>query len=186
MLPQLLRTMWRPWRRSWSGGRKGSDGIGKWHRIAIQSQSVGQYVSRMQRQRGGKRARQTDTVPYSCARGANGLLSMSSLFSFSGLSSIQPLHRHSGWVVQQVCMWVCAHAGLCSVVINWRWSNEAAQAWSLAKTAYLANSKVFVGLAPCEDCAHAVMELIVSRSELFRPIIRTSQAWRPAEAAACS
>lgn len=43
-----------------------------------------------------------------------------------------------------------------------------------------------MGLAPCEDCAHAVMELIVSRHELFRPLIRTSQAWRPAEAAACS
>lgn len=65
--------------------------------------------------KGRKRVRQRDTVPYSCAWGADGLLSMSSLFSFSGLSSIQPLHRHSGWVSQQgysVYVCVSVHAGL--------------------------------------------------------------------------
>lgn len=116
----------------WSGFSERSDSAGKWHRKCdSQLQRVGQYVSRMQRRRGGKRVRQRDTVPYSCAWGADGLLSMSSLFSFSGLSSIQPLHRHSGWVSQQgysvyVCVCRCMQGCeyLCRGVINWRWSSQ--------------------------------------------------------------
>lgn len=83
--------------------------------VVAQSGSVGEQNAE---KKGRKRVRQRDTLPYSCAWGADGLLSMSSLFSLSGLPSIQPLHRHSGWVSQQgysvclcVCVCECVHAG---------------------------------------------------------------------------
>lgn len=90
---------------------------------------MGQEESR--EEKGRKRARQADTLLYSCAWGTDGLLSMSSLFSLSGLSSIQPLHRHSGWVSLQGYS-VCLCASVLSVIvstfgcglINWRWSDQ--------------------------------------------------------------
>lgn len=111
VLPQLLKSLWG--RRGWSRiSKKGQTVLENDTGNAIQSFS--ERVSMWAEFRDG--VRQRDKVPYSWAWGADGLLSMSSLFSFSGLSSIQPLHSHSGWVLQQgfndhVYVWVCCMQG---------------------------------------------------------------------------
>lgn len=136
VLPQLLQTLCGQRGGPWVSNR--SDSARKLYRKQdSQLHIVGQWESRMQRQGGKKMVRQRDTLPYSCAWFADDLLSMSSLFSLSGLPSIQPLHRHSGWVYQQsciVCVCVCACrmvSTFCGSVINWRSSSQWACTWTV-------------------------------------------------------
>lgn len=69
-----------------------------WTGTDSQLQNVAQWenTEKMSRKGWNKKS----TLPYCCSWDIDGLLSMSYLFSLSGLPSIQPLHRHSGWVSQ--------------------------------------------------------------------------------------
>lgn len=136
--------------------------------------------------------RKRDKVPYSWAWGADGLLSMSSLFSFSGLSSIQPLHSHSGWVSQQgFNVYVCVlHTRL---GVSLLWFNRLKMMQPMRPLIHrptptsiaLASPNVTMWRAPCEDCACSITKSVVRGVEVIKST-NNSSSTTATWAASCS